>query len=72
MAEPWSVVMNDEEQYSVWESDRDLPAGWHRTGHTGTREACLAHIDEVWTDLRPKSLRTAMTVVHKPGAVTES
>jgi MbtH protein len=47
----WTVVMNDEEQYSVWEADRELPAGWRSTGRAGSREACLAHIDEVWTDL---------------------
>jgi MbtH protein len=51
------VVRNDEEQYSIWESGRELPAGWHDTGFTGTREACLSHVDEVWTDMRPRSLR---------------
>lgn len=56
----WTVVVNDEDQYSVWEADREPPAGWRRTGHDGTREACLSHIDEVWTDMRPRSLRTAM------------
>lgn len=56
----WTVVTNDEEQYSVWDAGRELPAGWHSTGHTGSREACLAHIDEVWTDMRPRSLREAM------------
>ncbi|WP_143662620.1 MbtH family protein [Streptomyces sp. CB03238] len=54
------VVANDEEQYSVWPTDRDLPAGWHRAGPSGTREECLAHIDEVWTDLRPLSVRRRM------------
>jgi MbtH protein len=56
----WSVVMNDEEQYSVWEDGREAPAGWRLTGFVGTRDACLAHIDEVWTDMRPLSLREAM------------
>jgi len=56
----WAVVVNDEEQYSVWESARELPAGWRATGFTGERDACLAHIDEVWTDMRPRSLREAM------------
>lgn len=54
------VVHNDEEQYSVWWADRDLPAGWHTEGTEGTREECLAHIDEIWTDMRPASLRRRM------------
>ncbi|MDP9793796.1 MbtH protein [Catenuloplanes nepalensis] len=52
------VVINDEEQYSVWPSDRDLPDGWRAEGTEGTRDQCLAHIDLVWTDMRPRSLRT--------------
>ncbi|WP_432906771.1 MbtH family protein [Micromonospora matsumotoense] len=51
------VVRNDEEQYSIWAADRDLPAGWHDAGFTGGREECLAHVDEVWTDMRPRSVR---------------
>lgn len=51
------VVVNDEEQYSVWPEERDLPAGWRPEGTTGTRQDCLAHIDAVWTDMRPLSLR---------------
>ncbi|MFD9698187.1 MbtH family protein [Lentzea sp. NPDC059081] len=54
------VVRNDEEQYSVWQADRALPAGWHAEGKRGTREECLAHIDEIWTDMRPRSLRERM------------
>ncbi|BCJ66655.1 MULTISPECIES: MbtH family protein [Polymorphospora] len=56
----FAVVVNDEEQYSVWPAGRTLPAGWRETGFTGPRGACLAHVDEVWTDLRPKSLRQRM------------
>lgn len=56
---PHAVVVNDEEQYSVWPATRDVPAGWRTTGFTGTRAECLAHIDEVWTDMRPLSLRRA-------------
>jgi MbtH protein len=56
----YRVVLNDEEQYSIWWADRDLPAGWHPDGTEGTREACLAHIGEVWTDMRPLSLRRSM------------
>ncbi len=54
----FAVVVNHEEQYSIWPVDRDLPAGWDRSGFTGTEDECLAHIDEVWTDMRPLSLRT--------------
>ena len=54
------VVINDEEQYSIWAEGREIPAGWHPTGVAGSRDECLAHIGEVWTDMRPKSLRLAM------------
>ncbi|WP_405617054.1 MbtH family protein [Streptomyces sp. NBC_00076] len=56
----YHVVLNDEEQYSIWAADRDLPAGWRAEGTTGTREECLARIGEVWTDMRPLSLRRRM------------
>ena len=56
----YRVVMNDEEQYSIWPSERELPLGWRETGKTGTKPECLAHIDEVWTDMRPLSLRRKM------------
>ena len=56
----YAVVVNDEEQYSIWPAERDLPAGWRRDGFTGTEEECLAYIDEVWTDMRPASLRRWM------------
>ncbi|MEV0623427.1 MbtH family protein [Nonomuraea sp. NPDC050404] len=51
------VVVNHEEQYSVWPADRELPPGWRAAGFAGTREECLAHIETVWTDLRPLSAR---------------
>lgn len=53
----YTVVRNDEEQYSLWPADRDLPLGWTADGTTGTKAECLAHIRRVWTDLRPRSLR---------------
>jgi MbtH protein len=56
----YSVVVNDEEQYSVWLSGRELPPGWRAVGRSGTREECLRHIGEVWTDMRPLSLRGKM------------
>lgn len=53
------VVVNDEEQYSLWPEDRELPAGWRAEGHSGTRAECLEHIERVWDDMRPRSLRDA-------------
>ncbi|MFD1324096.1 MbtH family protein [Micromonospora sonneratiae] len=54
------VVINDEDQYSIWPVDSDLPPGWRPDGVVGDRATCLAHIDEVWTDLRPRSLRDSL------------
>ena len=51
------VVVNDEEQYSIWLADLDLPEGWRHDGTTGTKAECLRHIEEVWTDMRPRSVR---------------
>ncbi len=51
------VVVNDEEQYSIWPGQQPLPTGWRDAGHRGDRASCLAHIDEVWDDMRPLSLR---------------
>ncbi|GAB3441189.1 MbtH family protein [Actinophytocola sediminis] len=53
------VVLNDEEQYSIWPADRDLPSGWRGDGVSGSQAECLAHVAEVWTDMRPLSLRQA-------------
>ncbi|MBD0693643.1 hypothetical protein BG452_13675 [Streptomyces sp. CBMA123] len=60
-AEKFRVVVNHEEQYSVWPLDRELPNGWRDAGVQGDKEACLAHVEEVWTDMRPLSLRTGLT-----------
>ncbi|WP_020524167.1 MbtH family protein [Catelliglobosispora koreensis] len=58
MSEPrFTVVRNDEEQYSIWAAGRDLPAGWTAVGFEGTKDECLAHIETVWTDMRPLSVR---------------
>jgi MbtH protein len=57
----YRVVMNDEEQYSIWWADRELPKGWHEEGTKGSKEACLAHIDRVWVDMRPRTLRERMS-----------
>ncbi|MFD0269085.1 MbtH family protein [Streptomyces sp. NPDC127106] len=56
----YRVVHNDEEQYSIWRADRELPAGWHDEGTAGTRQECLDHIGRVWTDMRPLSLRRSL------------
>ena len=56
----YKVVVNHEEQYSIWPADREIPAGWREAGKTGTKDECLAHIQEVWTDMRPLSLRKKM------------
>jgi MbtH protein len=53
----YQVVVNHEVQYSIWPTGRELPPGWRPQGAAGTREECLARIDEVWTDMRPLSLR---------------
>ena len=58
--EVYTVVRNHEEQYSIWLADRELPAGWEAVGKTGPKDECLAYVDEVWTDMRPLSLRRWM------------
>jgi len=67
----YQVVINDEEQYSIWPADRDLPAGWRPDGTTGRKAECLAHIDEVWTDMRPLSLRKYMEEQERAPAEPE-
>jgi len=54
---PHQVVVNDEDQYSLWPADEQPPGGWRAQGFTGSRQECLDHIDEVWTDMRPRSTR---------------
>ena len=56
----YQVVMNHEEQYSIWPAERELPPGWTAAGKNGTKAECLEHISRVWTDMRPLSLRLAM------------
>ena len=56
----YKVVVNHEEQYSIWFADREPPLGWREVGVTGPKAVCLAHIKEVWTDMRPLSLRKKM------------
>jgi MbtH protein len=56
----YKVVINHEEQYSIWPVDRENPLGWRDAGKSGTKAVCLAYIGEVWTDMRPLSLRKRM------------
>ncbi len=56
----YKVVVNHEEQYSIWLADRENALGWNDVGKSGSKEECLAHISEVWTDMRPLSLRKQM------------
>jgi MbtH protein len=56
----YKVVVNHEEQYSLWPLNRDNPPGWKDTGKSGTRGECLTYIKEVWIDMRPLSLRLAL------------
>jgi MbtH protein len=56
----YRVVVNNEEQYSCWPTDRPIPEGWHDVGKTGGKTTCLDYIEQVWTDMRPLSLRRRM------------
>lgn len=56
----YKVVVNHEEQYSIWPSDRENALGWHDEGFSGGKAECLQHIKEIWTDMRPLSLRKHM------------
>jgi MbtH protein len=59
--EDFAVVMNAEEQYSVWPTELELPPGWRAVGTSGSKQACLNYIEETWTDIRPLSLRATLT-----------
>ena len=56
----YKAVVNDEEQYSIWPAERENALGWRDAGKSGLKEECLAYIKEVWTDMRPLSLRKKM------------
>ncbi|MYS08633.1 MbtH family NRPS accessory protein [Streptomyces sp. SID6041] len=53
----YAVVVNDEEQHALWPEGVPLPEGWTSEGFEGTEEECVAHVDRVWPDIRPLSLR---------------
>jgi uncharacterized protein YbdZ (MbtH family) len=61
----YAVIVNHEEQYSIWPADRELPLGWQEAGKQGLKEECLAYIEEVWTDMRPLSLRKKMEEIAR-------
>jgi len=65
------VVINHEEQYSIWPDYKEIPNGWHATGKSGTKRDCLDHIGLVWTDMRPLSLRRALEAREQPGAASQ-
>lgn len=57
----YSVVINDEEQYSIWPSHRDIPNGWKAVGPTGSKAECLEYIEQNWVDMRPRSVRERLS-----------
>ena len=61
----FKVLVNDEEQYSIWPEQKAVPAGWYEKGFSGTKEEVSAYIDEHWTDMRPASLRKAMAAAEQ-------
>jgi MbtH protein len=63
----YKVVLNHEEQYSIWPVDRENPLGWSDAGKSGLKPECLAYIKEVWTDMRPLSLRKHMEEAARQG-----
>jgi MbtH protein len=56
----YTILVNDEEQYCLWLADLEIPAGWRSVGKTGKKAECLDYVNEVWTDMRPLSLRKAI------------
>jgi len=62
----YKVVLNHEEQYSIWPVDRANPPGWHDADKAGTKQECLNYIEETWTDMRPLSLRKKMAESGTP------
>ena len=67
--EIFEVVMNIEDQYSIWSQRKDMPYGWKTVGKSGTKEECLAYIKEIWTDMRPRSLKEVTMKVAREVSV---
>lgn len=57
----YRVVINIEDQYSIWPTCKEIPLGWSDAGQVGSKQECLEYIKEVWVDMRPKSLKDAMS-----------
>lgn len=66
----YRVVVNHEEQYSIWPDDKENPPGWRDGGRTGAKADCLAYINEVWTDMRPLSVRQRMDAAQSDAGDT--
>ncbi|MEU7894058.1 MbtH family NRPS accessory protein [Nonomuraea sp. NPDC049152] len=66
------VVVNDEEQYSIWPEDSTPPSGWRPAGFLGTENEALDYIERVWTDMRPKSVREALAAASEGFSITEA
>lgn len=62
----FKVVVNAEEQYSIWPEGREIPAGWRAAGRSGPKSECLAYIAQAWSDMRPLSLRQRSDVKPDP------
>lgn len=63
----YAVVVNHEEQYSIWPAEKEPPRGWKSVGKSGSKEECLGYIKEVWVDMRPLSLRKKMEEMERSG-----
>jgi len=66
----YKVVVNDEEQYSIWPANRANALGWYDEGTSGLRADCLTHVAEIWTDMRPRSLREQMAAAASASSLT--
>ena len=67
----YKVVVNHEEQYSIWPADRENALGWSDAGKSGTKGECLAYVKEVWTDMKPTSLRKKMEEMERESSSGE-
>ncbi len=68
----YKVVVNHEEQYSIWPAEKENALGWKDAGKQGTKAECLAYIEAAWTDMRPKNLREQMDAQQKKPNATRS
>ncbi len=68
----YEVVVNHEEQYSIWPAHKEVPLGWNKVGKSGQKQECLDYIKEVWTDMRPLSLRKKMEEMERAKAAGQA